>query len=119
MNQTQRILHDLKLGLRVNMLSNIPRYGTSCRNRISELRLSGVDIQDRKIHKSGAKEYFIQKYVDARKEIEVYLANEPIPHKIEEIETIYFNYDEHYKIKNADLIKVMEDLRFGFSAIPF
>lgn len=119
MNQTQRILHDLKQGLVVNMLNDIPRYGTSCRNRISELRLSGIDIQDRKIHKSGAKEYFIQKYVDARKEIKIIINDCPIPHKLEDIETIYFNHDENYKFKGADLLKVLEDLKFGYVAIPF
>ena len=46
MNQTQRILNDLLKGLHVNMLSDIPRYGTSARSRISELRASGYPIED-------------------------------------------------------------------------
>ena len=58
-------------------------------------------------------------YVNARKEIGAYLANEPIPHKIEDIVTIYFNHDEQYPMENADFLKVLEDLKFGFSACPF
>jgi len=45
-NQTQRILDDLLQGLHVNMLSDIKRYGTSCRSRISELRAAGYPIED-------------------------------------------------------------------------
>lgn len=50
--QSERILEDLLLGVHINMLDNVKRYGTSCRSRISELRASGYPIED----------YFIDKY---------------------------------------------------------
>lgn len=114
MNQTQRILHDLKLGLVVNMLNDIPRYGTSCRNRISDLRLSGIDIQDRVVGKGGAKEYFIADYVKARKEI---ITKCGLP--FYKIETIYKDKENSYEFKGADLLKVCEDLKNGYQVIPF
>lgn len=114
MNQTQRILHDLKLGLRVNMLNNIPRYGTSCRNRISDLRLSGVSIQDRVIGKGCAKEYFMSEYVKARKEIMAHCG-----YHFFKIEKIYKNKKDNYEFKGANLLKVCEDLNNGYVPIPF
>jgi len=114
MNQTQRILHDLKLGLTVNMVKDIPRYGTSCRNRISDLRLSGTDIQDRIIGKGGAKEYFMSDYVKARKEIMINCG-----YQFYKIETIYKNKNNSYEFKGADLLKVCEDLKNGYSTIQF
>lgn len=50
--QTERILEDLLLGIHVNMLSDVKRYGTSCRSRISELRKAGYPIED----------YFVDNY---------------------------------------------------------
>lgn len=46
MTQKERILSDLLDGITVDMLSNIKRYGTSCRSRISELREDGYPIDD-------------------------------------------------------------------------
>ena len=62
LTQTQRILEDLLKGLHVNMLSDIERYGTSCRSRIAELRASGYPIEDYwEVSPSGAryKVYFL------------------------------------------------------------
>ena len=60
MNKTQNILNDLQNGIVVNMLKNIPRYGTSCRSRISEFRKDGVLILSRVAdYSSGALEYYI------------------------------------------------------------
>jgi len=60
MSKRQNILKDLQNGIVVNVLKNIPRYGTSCRSRISEFRASGMIILSRVVdHSSGALEYFI------------------------------------------------------------
>lgn len=50
--QKERILEDLLLGIHVNMLDNLKRYGTSMRSRIAELRAEGYPIED----------YFIESY---------------------------------------------------------
>lgn len=44
--QKQRILDDLLLGLHIDMLRNVKRYGTSCRSRIAELRAEGYPVED-------------------------------------------------------------------------
>lgn len=44
--QKQRILEDLLLGIHTDMLSNVKRYGTSFRTRISDLRKEGYPIED-------------------------------------------------------------------------
>jgi len=44
--QKERILQDLLDGITVDMLSDIQRYGTSCRSRIAELRADGYPIED-------------------------------------------------------------------------
>jgi len=68
MSKKQNILEDLQNGLVVNMLFNIPRYGTSCRSRISELIAEGHDIQNRVADKSsGALEYFIPEFMKKEK----------------------------------------------------
>jgi len=60
MSKQQNILDDLQNGIVVNMIKNIPRYGTSCRSRISEFRKDGMYILSRVAdHSSGALEYFI------------------------------------------------------------
>lgn len=46
MTQTDRIMEDLLKGIHVSMLRDVKRYGTSCRNRISELRAKGYPIED-------------------------------------------------------------------------
>ena len=45
-SQTQRIIEDLLLGLHVEMLKDVKRYGSSMRSRISELRADGYPIED-------------------------------------------------------------------------
>jgi len=60
MSKTSNILNDLQNGIVVNMLKNIPRYGTSCRSRIAEFRHNGIYILSRTADQSsGALEYFI------------------------------------------------------------
>ena len=44
--QRERILEDLIDVITVDMLANIPRYGTSCRSSIAELRAEGYPIDD-------------------------------------------------------------------------
>jgi len=46
MSQKQRILDDLLKGDHVDMLSNLERYGTSLRSRISDLKAEGYPIED-------------------------------------------------------------------------
>ncbi len=60
MSKESNILNDLKNGIVVNMIKNIPRYGTSCRSRISEFRKDGMHILSRVAdHSSGALEYYM------------------------------------------------------------
>lgn len=60
MSKQQNILNDLQNGIVVNMLKNIPRYGTSCRSRIAEFRKDGMCILSRVAdYSSGALEYYI------------------------------------------------------------
>lgn len=60
MSKESNILDDLKNGIVVNMLKNVPRYGTSCRSRISEFRAKGIYILSRVVdHSSNALEYYI------------------------------------------------------------
>ena len=61
MSKKQNIITDLLNGLEVNMLSNIKRYGTSARTRISEFRADGYKIESRVIHESGALAYYMTK----------------------------------------------------------
>lgn len=62
MSKSQNILNDLKNGKVVNMLHNIPRYGTSLRSRIAEFRAEGMEIEGRVCDKSGALEYFMPEF---------------------------------------------------------
>lgn len=63
LTQKERILEDLLNGVYVNMLSNVKRYGTSCRSRIAELRAEGYHIEDYFVGSGGGsyKVYFIPK----------------------------------------------------------
>lgn len=64
MSKKQNILNDLQQGKVVNMLKNIPRYGTSMRSRISELIKEGHEIESRVADKSsGALEYFMPEFL--------------------------------------------------------
>lgn len=64
--QSERILEDLLLGIHVNMLDNVKRYGTSCRSRISELRANGYPIEDYFV--DNYKVYFLpESYLNERK----------------------------------------------------
>jgi len=68
----QSILHDLLKGVRIDMLSNLERYGTACRSRIAELRADGYPIQDEfKKTPSGAryKVYFLPASYFAKSEV--------------------------------------------------
>ena len=44
--QRERILQGLLSGITVDMLSDIQRYGTSCRSRIADPRAKGYPIED-------------------------------------------------------------------------
>lgn len=64
MSKASNILNDLQNGIVVNWIKNIPRYGTSCRSRISEFRENGIYILSRVADQSsGALEYYIPKCV--------------------------------------------------------
>lgn len=65
-NQKQRILEDLVQGVHINMLSNIKRYGTSCRSRIAELRAEGYKIEDYIPKGESYKIYFMTKEEQSR-----------------------------------------------------
>lgn len=63
MSKKQNILSDLKEGIIVDMFSDLKRYGTSLRSRISELRASGHEIDSKVIDKSGALAYFMPEFI--------------------------------------------------------
>lgn len=70
LGQKLRILEDLLLGINVDMLSNLMRYGTSCRSRISELRAMGFEIDDFVPKGERYKIYFIkEENIEASKEL--------------------------------------------------
>ena len=61
MTKTEAIKYDLLQGLKINMLKNIKRYGTSCRSRIAEFRAMGMDIEDFKPDGEQYKIYYMTK----------------------------------------------------------
>jgi len=66
MSKKQNILSDPKDGLVVDMFSDLKRYGTSLRSRISELRAEGYEISSKVIDKSGALAYYMPEFLKDR-----------------------------------------------------
>ena len=106
MSKKSNILNDLKNGLVVNMLENIPRYGTSCRSRIAELRQEGCNIESVVVDdKSNALAYFIPEYIDARSELLKMLSEDKYSnHTINDLETIHKSPSDSYKFKDLDFL---------------
>jgi predicted transcriptional regulator len=83
--------------------------GLCKKNIVTEYDIVTCSITHKQVHR-----YSTHKYFEARKEIETIAGMD-----FDEIVTIYFTHDEQYNIKGADIFKVLEDLKFGFIAIPF
>lgn len=119
MNQSERILADLKKGMVISMLDNIQRYGTSMRSRISELR-EQYNIADKVIDKSGAKAYFMPEYTKARKEIEEYLAdNTPVSVSFNNVHKVFQSESDYFLFYDLELPIVVKLLKRGYTLIPF
>jgi len=114
MSKKQNIITDLKNGLILNMMNNLPRYGTSMRSRISELIAEGHDISNRKIGSTQALEYFMLEHILQRTEIE-----DLTKMKFEKIHTIHGSESAWHLKDSLELKEILILLKNGYTAVPF
>jgi len=124
MTKKQNILNDLKDGIVVNISNDIlnRRYGSSCRSRIAELRADGLEIEDKIVHESGAKAYFILKYVEARVEIREHMKDSSYCNLVsfDNVESVYLDAHHNFKYRDLDLVEAARLLREeDYILIPF
>jgi len=121
MSKKQNILDDLKQGLEVNMLNDIPRYGTAARSRIAEFRAEGLAIESVVVdRKSNALAYIMPEYVKARSEIQKHMKDTSYSKlSFGNVSTVYLDFDNSFNYKDLDMLEVSRLLKEGYILIPF
>lgn len=90
------------------------------RSRIAELRKI-YHIEDKVIHKSGAKAYFMPEYVKAKEELQEIINDTYTLSRSDfnSMARVYRKHDDFFMLSDIELPEVVKLLKRGYTLIPF